>query len=295
MKKTLETLVFFGSGPVAEASLKFLTNYFRVEAVVTKPATEEQMAKTAGSAKIYTVSSRDELNKLIADKPFTSHQGVIVDFGIIVDQPVIDYFPLGIINSHFSLLPRWRGADPISFAILNADQKTGVSLMLIEKELDTGKVLVQKSIPIMPDATTPSLTAELIKLSNQLLADNLPKYWNGQIKPRAQPHPSRATYSRKLTKNDGIIDWNKSAEQIEREIRAYQDWPKSQANLAGKEVSVLSAHILNASGLAGKVEVKDKNLVIYCGKDALAIDELRPAGKNAMSGKAFIAGHRELL
>lgn len=296
------SMVFFGSGPVAAKSLRLLNQSYKIEAVVTKPkpanfkgdfpvitATEELQIKA------YLVTSKQSLSELIKSRPFSSKLGVLIDFGIIVSQDVIDYFPFGIVNSHFSLLPAWRGADPISFSILSGDKKTGVSLMLIDQTLDTGKILVQKSLPIEPNDTTPSLTEKLIGLSNELLVKYLPQYVSGHIKPRAQPHPGRATYSRKLTKDDGLIDWTKPAKQIEREIRAFTGWPKSTTSFGGKEVLITKATLVSRSGQPGNVLVEGKSLIVFAGKDALMIEELKPAGKSKMTAEAFIAGYKANL
>jgi methionyl-tRNA formyltransferase len=221
--------------------------------------------------------------------------GVLIDFGIIVGQDVIDYFPFGIVNSHFSVLPEWRGADPISFAILSGQPKTGVSLMLIDQGMDTGKILATKSIPIEQTDTTPTLTDKLIVLSDEMLLHFLPLYVNGEVVPRQQSHPDRATYSRKLTKEDGIIDWSKPAAVIEREIRAFIDWPKSVTQLAGKDIVITKAHVMDDSGVIGAVEIRGKELIVYCGENALVIDRLKPAGKNEMTSEAFLAGHKHLL
>ncbi len=294
MKKKLEKIVFFGSGPVAAASLSFLKDNFDVELVITKPATEKEM-KSIISCPVITVSKKSELDNLIKSLGYKSKIGVIVDFGIIVSQEVIDAFDLGIINSHFSLLPEWRGADPISFAILSGQKKTGVSLMIIEPTLDTGKLLTYRGLPLAPDETTPSLTRKLIELSNSLLLEYIPRYTSGEVKPKSQPHPERATYSRKLTKEDGIIDWSKPAEQIEREIRAFIDWPKSRTTLASKDVIITNAEVIEAQGPKGKIQLSDKSLLVFCGKNALRINKLQPAGKKQMTADSFINGHRHLL
>lgn len=300
--KDRTSVVFFGTGPVAARSLRLLNQNFKIEAVVTKPkplgfkgefpvlvAAEELRLKT------HLVTSKQSLSELVKTRPFNSKLGVLIDFGIILAQDVIDYFPFGIVNSHFSLLPYWRGADPISFAILAGDKKTGVSLMLIDQSLDTGKILVQKSLAVEPSETTPSLTQKLIELSNDLLVEYLPKYMGGEVRPRAQPHPNRATYSRKLTKEDGLIDWSKPAEQIEREIRAFTDWPKSTTSFGGKDVVVTKASLVRRSGKPGTIAVQDKSLIAFAGKDALVIEELKPAGKPNMTAEAFIAGYKTNL
>lgn len=292
--KTSNEIVFFGGGPVAEASLKHLQKHFIIEAVVTKPTTLKAMSAITKSP-LHQTANKSALSELIATRPFKSRLGVIVDFGVIVEQAVIDSFKLGIVNSHFSLLPRWRGADPISFTILHGDKKTGVSLMLIDASLDTGRLLKQQGLDVQADTTTPELTDKLVELSNKLLVETLPNYISGNIKPRNQPHPERATYSRKLTKADGIIDWNKPAKIIEQEVRAFYGWPGSRTSLAGKDVLITKVHVVNQSGDAGNIQATKKELVIACGQESLSVDKLKPAGKNEMPVAAFLAGHRSRL
>jgi methionyl-tRNA formyltransferase len=300
-----ESVVFFGSGPVAAESLRLLAENFNIEVVITKPKPTHHRGNFPVldlvkqlNLPVKTVTNKNELDELISSKPFDSKLGVIIDFGIIVSRKVIDYFPLGIVNSHFSLLPEWRGADPITFSILSGQPKTGVSLMLIDEGLDTGKLLTYKTLPIEPMDTTQSLTDRLIKLSDKLLQDYLPKYIIGSIKPKNQPHPDRATYSRKLTKEDGIIDWNKSAQQIEREIRAYIEWPKSRTKIADKEIIITKAHALPTNipnNPIGKFEAVGNALMVECGKGTLCIDRLKPAGKSEMTAMAFLAGYKNLI
>lgn len=291
-----ESIVFFGSGPVAAKSLTLLAENFEVEAIITKPATAQEMTNAIQHVSpVYSVSNKNELDNLISSKSFKSRLAILIDFGIIVSQTVIDAFPLGIINSHFSVLPEWRGADPISFAILSGQATTGVSLMLLDEGMDTGKILVTKSLGVDPRESTPSLTDKLVLLSDTLLTKIVPQYIAGDIKPRSQSHPERATYSRKLTKDDGLIDWNKPADVIEREIRAFIDWPKSRTSLARKEIIITAAHVISENGKPGTTEVRGKEIIVFCGKNALAIDRLKPAGKNEMTSEAFLAGHRQLL
>jgi len=300
------SLVFFGSGPVAAKSLQLLQENFEIEAVVTKPKPEHHRGNTPVleicstlRLKTFTPTNKKELSELFATEPVTGKLAVLIDYGVIINQDVIDYFPLGIINSHFSLLPRWRGADPITFAILSGDTKTGVSLMLIDKGMDTGKLLVQRTYQLTDDIDTPKLTDELILLSNSMLVEHLPRYVAGEVRPHAQPHPDRATYSRKLTKEDGILDFNKSAVQLEREIRAFAGWPKSRTIIAGKDVIITKAHTVpsNFSDKPGEIRVaKDAGtLMINCINGYLCVDKLKPAGKKEMTIAAFIAGYGQNL
>ncbi len=296
------SVVFFGTGPVAAKSLELLLAHQEIEAVITKPKPQfhrgsfpvTEIAESNG-LRIIEVSNKAELSETLKSSNLTSILGVLIDFGIIVSKDVIDYFPLGIINSHFSRLPEWRGADPITFSILSGQPTTAVSLMLLDEGMDTGKLLTQKGIEIKSNDTTPSLTSKLINLSDSLLQEFIPKYVAGKISPRKQTHADRATYSRKLTKLDGKIDWNKPAEVIEREIRAFAGWPKSYSIIADKNVVIISSKLSSMSGNPGSVVLNNNELHICCGSDSLQILSLKPSGKNEMTAEAFLAGHRQLL
>lgn len=295
-------IVFFGTGPVAARSLELLAEHCTIEAVVTKPRPAHHkynapvlVAAEALGLPIFTAANKTELDTLIANHSFTSQLGVLIDFGIIVSKRVIEAFPLGIINSHFSLLPRWRGADPITFAITSGDTKTGVSLMMIDEGMDTGKLLTYRTLHIAPGETGPSLTARLISLSDELLTEFIPRYVAGELRPKNQPHPTRATYSRKITKRDGVIDWSQPAEQIERNIRAYLDWPGSRTTLGDIEVIITSAHVVHQQGKPGQHLVSGKQLTIFASNNALAVTSLKPAGKKDMPTAAFLAGYGKVL
>lgn len=294
------SIVFIGSGPVAAESLRQLKSRFDIEAIITKPSTVAEMSVAYENIPIHAVSNRQELDDLIISTAFESELAILIDFGIIVSRTVIDTFPLGIINSHFSVLPEWRGADPISFAILSGQLKTGVSLMLLDEGMDTGKIITSKQLVIHEHETTPSLTNRLITLSTELLTSYVPGYISGDIKPRQQPHPDRATYSRKLTKEDGVIDWTKPADVIEREIRAFIEWPKSRTTLGGKDVIITKAHAEPSqptNSKPGDIDIVEqlKEFGIVTGTGTLWIDELKPAGKKEMPAKAFLAGYKHLL
>jgi methionyl-tRNA formyltransferase len=300
-----DSIVFFGSGPVAAASLAQLAKTFNIEAVVTKPRPPHhhgsvpvlETAEALGLS-IVTTANKHEVTDKVAAAKFASRVGVLIDFGIIVEQKVIDSFSLGIVNSHFSLLPQWRGADPITFSILSGQDKTGVSLMLLVAAMDEGPLLAIGEYDLPQDITTPELTTDLIQLSTALLRDTLPRYLAGQVKSATQekvaglvgysPEPS---YSRKLTKEDGILDWQKPATQLAREVRAYADWPKSRCILGGHAVIITRAHAESGQGEPGTIWNKDKHLGIYCAKGILMIDELKPAGKQKMDAAAFLNGY----
>lgn len=297
------SIVFFGTGPVAAKSLELLAKNFAIEGVVTKPRPAHHkgpvpVIDTAGKLDlpIHTASSKKDLDALFIQKPVKSQLAVLIDFGIIVSQEVIDYFPLGILNSHFSLLPDLRGADPITFAILSGQKETGVSLMMLVPAMDEGPLIGYESYALPEDITTPELTDELILLSDSLLKSHLPSIFSGEAVTQSQEVTGKAvSYSQKLQKSDGEINWHKPASQIEREIRAYLGWPGSKTSINGLEVIITKAHSIKENSLPGEVHFDKKTLYIGCGEESLAIERLKPIGKTEMSITAFLAGYGQRL
>ncbi|HSW81812.1 MAG TPA: methionyl-tRNA formyltransferase [Candidatus Saccharimonas sp.] len=287
------TIVFFGSGPVAAATLAGLIDAgLQFEAIITKPRAKGHRGSvpvlelaTAKQLPTFTPTNKRELSELFATHAFVSPVGLVVDYGIIIAKDVIDAFPKGIVNSHFSLLPEWRGADPITFAILSGQAKTGVSLMLINEKLDEGQLLAQQQMSLSPTTTTPELTQKLITISNALILQVLPQYLHGDIKLYNQPD-TPATYSRKLTKDDSILDTAKPAQQLEREVRAFSGWPKSRITLFGHPVIVLEARVAK--------DQHDGQLVVACGDTTFLeiIKLIAPSGKT-MAGDAFLRGYKK--
>lgn len=289
MQNEKPSFVFFGSGPVAAENLRLLVDAFTIEAIITKPATKETMQRISPGSPLFTVSNKSELDTVLSEQKFSSKIGLLIDFGILVSQRVIDYFPLGIVNSHFSLLPELRGADPISFAILEGKQSTGVSLMLLVEAMDEGPLLTSQKLVLDGKETATILTNKLVTLSASLLVECLPKYIRNEVFPT--PQKGTPTYTRKLTKQDGVIDWSKPAGQIEREIRAYVEWPKSHTSFNNLDVVIGSAHVIKDQGSPGVHMMVDNKLIVYCGKDALSIETLKPAGKATMDIRSFINGY----
>lgn len=301
-KSLSEPIVFFGSGPVAAASLKALAENFVIEAVITKQAPGHHrgpvpVTELARELKLplYFANKNSELSDLIIKSGFESRLGVIVDYGVIVSHQVIEAFPLGIINSHFSLLPQWRGADPITFTVLSGQPESGVSLMLIVEALDEGPLLSQEKLVVPPDIRTPELTNRLVALSNRMLLRDIPRYLNGNLTAFSQAN-SPATYSRKLTKADGVLDpTGKTAEELEREVRAFIEWPKSRLQVAGKDVIVTKAHVADYSQRptpTNQLFVTPEGFIALPTLDkALIIERLKPAGKHEMSASEFLRGN----
>lgn len=286
-------LVFFGSGPVAVATLTALkTAGFVFEAIITKPRAPGfrgdvpvvDLAR-AWNVRLLTPQTKAELSEIVEQAQLSSHLGLVVDYGLIINKDVIDSFPLGIVNSHFSLLPQWRGADPITFALLSGQQTTGVSLMLINEKMDEGLLIAQKSYDIPADCTIQQLTQGLIALSNRMLVRYLPTYLQGKLQPYRQSNQP-PTYSRKLQKEDGRIDWTKPASALEREVRAYLGWPKSYSRMFGRDIVITKARVAT--------DQNDGDLVISCGDQTwLAVQELTAPSGRKMSGADFLRGYKK--
>lgn len=300
MSSLKHQIVFFGAGPVALASLKSLQDHFLIESVITKPQADKKITPevlkycSEQAIRTLTPSNKSELGDLFQTESFKSPAGVVVDYGIIIPKNVLESFSKGIINSHFSILPQWRGADPITFALLSGQKETGVSLMLIVEKLDEGPLLDQEVLDITPDDTTDSLTSKLVELSNKMLVGRLPKYLKGDIAPRPQSKKT-VSYSRLLVKSDGQLDPNKTPLILEREIRAYQPWPKSYFSWNKQNLIITKAKTSSQQTEPGKLSLQNNGLHFGCKDGSLEILEIQPAGKKPMDAKSFINGYRQLL
>lgn len=163
--------------------------------------------------------------------------------------------------------------------------------MLINAQMDEGLLLDQEFMTINPEFTARELTRKLVLLSHRMLKRCLPEYVAGSLHPYEQSTEIEPTYSRKLTKADGMIDWHKSANQINQEIKAYIDWPKSHTTINGVDVIVTRAHVVETSGKTGTLSSENHSLTLFCKRGALVIDRLKPLGKNEMDARSFIAGY----
>jgi methionyl-tRNA formyltransferase len=285
-------IVFFGSGPVASATLEALLPHFSFEAIITKPRPPHHRGNVpvldfaaAHSLPVHTPQNKAELTQLFQQTSFSSPMGLVVDYGIIISKSVIDAFQKGILNSHFSLLPDWRGADPITFAVLSGQHETGVSLMLINEKMDEGELIAQQKYTLPADITTPKLTEELVALSANMLIACIPKYLAGELAPYSQPS-TPPSYSRRLVKEDGLIDLKKPAAQLEREVRAFRGWPKSRLEVFSHDVIITKARVAQNEN--------DGQLVVAAGDNTyLEILELIAPSGRTMSGADFLRGYKK--
>ena len=270
-------IVFFGSGLVAEKSLTFLKKYLDIELIITKslPGTKHNNVvdlSTKMNLPVKIINDSQALSNLINDSNFSSKLAILIDYGVIVPQQTIDFFQYGIINSHFSVLPDLRGPDPITYSILSGQSETGVSLMKIVEKLDEGPLLDWQTLELNQQETSENLTNQLIDLSNQLIKKNIVDTDWDNFKFVDQTITKKAiSYSKKLQKNDGQLDFNLAAEVLERQIRAFDVWPKSFTTIKNIPIIITKASIINKNGPAGELFIENHQLGIYCQDQALII------------------------
>lgn len=221
---------------------------------------------------------------------------VVAAYGLILPPDILVIPPRGCINTHASLLPRHRGAAPIPAAILAGDTETGITLMQMDEGIDTGPVLAQRAIPIADDDTTGTLTTKLARLAAELLIEQLPRILAGEIVPQPQDE-SRATLTKTIHKQDGLIVWTQPAMEIARRVRAFNPWPSAFTFWNGAQLKILranpSAEKMDAE--PGRViKVQDK-VVVATGNGALILREVQLAGKRAMEIDEFVRGQRNFV
>lgn len=235
------------------------------------------------------LSDPETLEELAAYK---AEAAVLIAYGKIVPPAILDLFPCGIVNVHPSLLPLHRGSTPIESVILEGAHETGVSLMRLAKEMDAGPVYAQEMVALSGRETKQGLADQLSSLGLDLLLQNLPAILDGSADLEAQDE-AQATYDPHIEKQDGIIDWSKSATRLEREVRAYAGWPRSRAKIGYTDIIITSAQVEAGSGTAGTLWFGDaKKLGFYTGDGVLVINSLIPAGKKEMTAEAFLAGYK---
>ncbi len=305
MIATSKQIVFFGTEDFSLVALRRLVeNDYTVAFVVTKPDRPNGRGKLIVASPVKRYAQEHNIpvlqpNKLtdIIDtlRALDAPVGVLVSYGKIIPQQVIDLFTPGIINIHPSLLPKYRGPSPIETAILNGDTHTGVSIMQLSAAMDAGPVYRQLIIPSFGNETAEELYETLGNHGATMLQEILPSIIDGSLLPTRQDD-TKATYCQLIQKTDGIIDWNQTAATIERKIRAYHEWPQSRTTIGTIDVIVTSAQtFLTAKKQPGTIETTDTELFIYASDIALRIKAVKPLGKKEMPIQAFLAGYRSRI
>ena len=301
-------IVFMGSPDFAVPTLEVLAKNFEVIGVVTQPDRPAGRGRNMTPPPIKILA--EELNipvsqpNRLSDEESTSvlmgwkpDLVVVTAYGQILRSEVLNLPEFGCINVHASLLPRWRGAAPIQAAILHGDEKSGVTIMKMDQGLDTGPILSQRELVLYQQETAGSLSPKLSRLGAQLLIETLPKYLDGKLQPT--PQQGDSTYAGMLKKSDGELDFNLSAIDLERKIRAYQPWPGTYMIWNGERLKIHSSRVADNKAFAEKdIFIPGTHLIIeerpavMTGEGILIIDELQPAGKKSMPGQIFLQGAR---
>jgi methionyl-tRNA formyltransferase len=300
-------IIFMGTAELSCASLENLhrDKTISIVAVVTQPDKPKSrelklapspvkiLANRLNLPVLQPLKARDEkfLGQLRELKPDLL---VVVAYGQILPQPILDLPRFGSLNVHTSLLPKYRGAAPIQWAVANGDAETGVTIMKMDAGLDTGPVLSMRRAPILPTAESQTLHDRLAQLGAELLIETIPDFIAGKILPQPQPAEG-STYAAKIKREDGKIDWNQPALQIWNRLRAFTPWPGAFTFLPAEPkpqlLKIWKVEVDSQPGEAGKVLSADKTgIVVGCGQGALRILELQREGGRRLTAEQFLTG-----
>lgn len=216
---------------------------------------------------------------------------VVAAYGKILPEWLLNIPKYGTINVHASLLPRYRGASPIQWALLNGEEETGVTIMKVIPELDAGDIISQRRVKIEREDNAKTLHDKLAEVGAELLVETIPLYVSGKLKPVPQ-NEEEATYCPQIKKEMGEIDWTRSSREIFNQIRAFTPWPSAYTTFRGKRVKILKAEPVEGSGKPGEVIEAGRELIVATGKGALRVERLRPEGRKEISGEEFVRGYR---
>ncbi|MEK7194784.1 MAG: methionyl-tRNA formyltransferase [Patescibacteria group bacterium] len=303
-----QRIVFFGTPEIAAETLRTLRKAgFNIIGAVTQPdkPTGRQGALTPPPAKV----TAQELS-IPVFQPATLRDGVflnqlrelrpdlciVISYGKIFPPEFLNAVPLGFINVHYSLLPKYRGASPLQTAIMNGDKESGVTVALLEPEVDSGPILDQKKIAIPGDLYYEDLLKEYGKEGAKLLVTTLNKYLSGKIKPQPQDH-SQATLAKVFTHDDGRINWSRPADQIYNRIRALGQEPGVWTTWNGETLKIIKASLINEENNAdvGTVIMHNDQIAVPTSYGLLALEIIQLAGGRAMSVKEFTNGRKDFI
>jgi methionyl-tRNA formyltransferase len=314
-KAVTKRVVFMGTPDFAVPALAALidagaSNLWQVVAVVTQPDRPSGRGKRLTSPPVKVTA--EEAGLTVLQPPTLKTEAavaqlagfepdliVVAAFGQILRENVLNMPSHGCLNIHASLLPRWRGASPVTAAIRAGDSETGITLMKMDVGLDTGPIIAKRTVPITPAHTGGTLTDELARVGAALLIDTLPQWLAGDIAPRAQDD-SLVTLAPQLKKNEGAINWKQSAPEIERQVRALDPWPGTFTHGPRGSFKVLSVALAAnvaapAGSKLGTVFKHQRGVYVTTGEGVIQLLTVQPAGKKAMPADAMLNGQPELL
>jgi len=254
-------IIFIGTSQFAVPILEnLIKNGYNVIKSITKPITLKP----------------EEISKLEPDLI------IVASYGKIISKDILNIPKFGVLNIHASLLPKYRGPSPIQTAILNNNQETGITIILMDEKIDHGPIIAQRKMRIISDDNYQTLETKLAQRAADFLIEILPQYLQKEIKPQPQDE-SQASYTKTLTRQDGQIDWQKSAQTIARKVRAFYPWPGAWTEFNGLRVKILKAKAVENPPAGGAA--------LPTGKGFLFLEIVQPAGKKPMTGQEFFRGH----
>jgi methionyl-tRNA formyltransferase len=295
-------IVFFGTPLFAVPALEAISGSGEeVAAVVTRPDKRRGRDRLPSPTPIKEVAAEKGIEvlqpKSIKDPDFFDRLSamkpeiiVVVAYGKILPAQILELPSHGCVNVHASLLPKYRGAAPIQWAIINGEKKTGITTMLMDKGLDTGDVLLQEETDIYDEDNAGTLGRRLADVGASLLIETIEKIKDGSVRPVPQEGPP--SYAPPLRKEDGRINWSDDAIDIFNLVRGLYPWPCAYCYLNKERIKIIKTKALDGSGMAGRIEKAGDELVVGTEKGLLSILELQPHGKRLMTAREFLAGRR---
>lgn len=299
-------VVFMGTPDFAVGTLEAICDAgYEVAGVVTQPdkakgrskelvPTPVKAAALARGLNVFQPVKIRDAQAIEAVRQMKPDVIVVVAFGQIIPQEILDMAPYGCLNVHASLLPAYRGAAPIQWAVLNGDEESGVTIMRMDAGLDTGDVIAKKVVKLAADETSGSLFDRLSAEGAKFLVETLPSVFDGTAVYEKQPEESTTPYAGMIQKKMGEINWNDSAEKIERLVRGMNPWPSAYTKLDGKTLKIWKAHVEKPemTGDVGKIVRMDKKgMYVQTGQGILCVDELQIEGKKRMNTGDFLRGY----
>lgn len=297
-------IVFMGTPDFARSALEAIVNAgHNVVAVVTQPDKEKGRGKSVAMSEVKEYALTQNIPVLQPERmrnaesieelrKYPASVCVVAAFGQILPKEVLEMYPLGCVNIHASLLPAYRGAAPIQWAILDGLDQTGVTIMQMDVGLDTGDILMQSVIDIEPTDTGESLFDKLAVLGGEAIVEALPLLEAGKLTRTAQDE-SRSNYAKMLNKSMGKIDFTDTAVVLERKVRGLNSWPSAYTYLDGRQLKIWKAVVTDEKGEPGTVVAVDKDsITVACKEGSLKLLEIQLEGKKRMDVSAFLLGYK---
>ncbi len=299
-------IVFMGTPDFAVPSLvALLRSPDDVVGVVTQPDRPKGRGQTLAASPVKVLCKRERIPYLqptkMKDPAFLDalrawqpELVAVAAFGRILPPVILQLPPKGCVNVHGSLLPKYRGAGPVQWAVINGEKETGITTMLMDEGMDTGQMLLQERLTIGPDETAGELAPRLAELGGRLLVETIHRMKEGTIVPQPQDH-AQATMAPLLKKEDGLIDWTRRAADLVNQVRGMSPWPVAFTFAGGEQWKIWraarSADIPASPPPGTVIQASPKGITVATGEGALVIMELQPPNKRRMSAAAYLAGH----